>query len=242
MRSNDRVDQFMTEAVLSINVDEPAGEVLRLFAGYPVHHLPVLSNQKVVGMLGSADVRKIEAFLPKGAGREEYLSQRLQVATLMRKPAITIRPHATLLDAARLMASNAVHALPVVDEQERLLGIITTTDVMHAALEPQPLARVGAPEARSPAPLNVQMSAGEFEQAVAAAKAAVAAREDVNGVAAGLLYVQRRLAALEHVLQSADRYLKLGQDPTQQAALRAAIAAARRTQSGGEPRPALGLE
>jgi len=41
----------MTEAVLSIDIGESAGEVLRLFAGYPIHHLPVLKGHKVVGML-----------------------------------------------------------------------------------------------------------------------------------------------------------------------------------------------
>jgi len=39
----------MTEAVLSIDIGESAGEVLRLFAGYPIHHL--LKGHKVVGML-----------------------------------------------------------------------------------------------------------------------------------------------------------------------------------------------
>jgi len=224
----------MTEAVLSVDVDEPAGEVLRLLAGYPVHHLPVLSGQKVVGMISSADVMKLEAFLPRtGATRADYLSQHMHIEKLMHKPAITIRPQSTLLDAARTMASNAVHALPVVDEQERLLGIITTTDIMHAALAPLPATPARAAEPIGQTRPEVRLSAAEFEQAVAAAKAAVAAGEDGHGIAAGLLCLQRRLVALERVLQSADRYLKLGQDPTQQATLRSAVAAAKRESAGG---------
>ena len=241
MRPTDRVDRFMTEAVLSIDVDEPASEVLRLFAGYPVHHMPVLSDQKVVGMLSSADVMKIEAFIPRRGGKvADYLNQHIRVATLMRKPAITIRPHRTLLHAARLMATHAIHALPVVDEHDRLLGIITTTDVMHAALEPPPPAQA-APQAASRAPFKVEMSPAEFDHALTAAKAAIAAGEDVNGMAMGLLYLQGRLVALEQVLQSADRYLQLGQDPGQQAKLRSAVAAAKQAQAGGEAAPAFGL-
>ena len=185
MRATDRVDKFMTEAVLSIGIDEPASEVLRLFASYPVHHLPVLSGQKVVGMLSSADVMKMAAVMPKtGSAPGAYLDQRVKVATLMSKPAITVHPSATLLEAARTMAGNAVHALPVVDEAERLLGIITTTDVMHAALE-APAAK-GAAASESPGtPIEIEMSATEFEHALAAAKAAVAAGEDVDLVARG---------------------------------------------------------
>lgn len=235
MRATDRVDHWMTEAVLSINVNEPAGEVLRLLAGYPVHHLPVLSDQKVVGMLSTADVMKIQAFIPKtGLPADVYLSKHLEVATLMRKPAITIRGHATLLDAARLMASHGVHALPVVNERDCLLGIITTTDIMHAALERRPASPVTSPESTGQVPLKVQMSPPEFERALAAAKAAIGAGEDVNGIAMGLMYMCQRLVSLERVLQHADRYLHLGESSSQKAALRTAVANAKCLQSIGE--------
>ena len=76
MNITERVDRVMTEAVLSVDVEEPAGNVLRLFAGYPIHHLPVLSEQKVVGMLSSADMMKLNAFLPKtGMPPDEYLDR-----------------------------------------------------------------------------------------------------------------------------------------------------------------------
>jgi len=224
----------MTEAVLSINVNEPAGEVLRLFAGYPVHHLPVLSDQKVVGMLSTADVMKIQAFIPKtGLPPDVYLSKHLDVATLMRKPAITIRAHATLLEAATLMARHGVHALPIVNEHDRLLGIITTTDIMHAALGPQPASPVTAPESTGHVPLQVQMSPPEFQRALAAARAAIGRGEDVNGIAMGLMYMCQRLVSLEHVLQHADRYLHLGESSSQKAALRTAVANAKSLQSIG---------
>lgn len=243
MRATDRVDKFMTEAVLSIGIDEPASEVLRLLASYPVHHLPVVSGTKVVGMLSSADVMKMAALIPKtGSALGAYLDQRVKVSTLMSKPVVTVRPDATLLEAARTMAGNAVHALPVVDEAEHLLGIITTTDVMHAALESHPTRRSAPGELRDEPP-EIEMSATEFEHALAAAKAAVAAGEDVELVALGLLYLHRRLALLEQVLQSADRYLKFGQDPARLASLRGAIAAARRTsEPAGHPQTAFGLE
>lgn len=241
MRSTDRVDKFMTEAVLSIGIEEPASEVLRLFASYPVHHLPVLSGGKVVGMLSSADVMKMAAVVPKtGTALGAYLDQRVKVATLMSRPAITVRPDATLLEAARTMVGHAVHALPVVDAAGHLLGIITTTDVMHAGLEFRPAKSPANPESRD-SPLEIEMSATEFDHALSSAKTAVAAGEDVELVAMGLLYLHRRLALLEEVLQSADRYLKFGQEPARAASLRAAIAAARRT-GAPEKQAAFGLE
>ena len=49
MHSANPVNRFMTSPVLTVDINDPAGEVLRLFAGCPLHHLPVLDQDKVVG-------------------------------------------------------------------------------------------------------------------------------------------------------------------------------------------------
>jgi CBS domain-containing protein len=136
MRPQDPISQFMTESVLSVDIDEPAGEVLRLFAGYPVHHLPVLRGREVVGMLSSADVMKLEHFVPRGSAgaAQDYVSQRMSVAALVRRAAVTIRAEQTVEEAAELMARHGIHALPVVDAQQHLLGIVSTSDLIAAAL------------------------------------------------------------------------------------------------------------
>lgn len=135
MHSTDPVNRHMTECVLTVDIDDPAGEVLRLFAAHPVHHLPVLENDKVVGMLSSADVMKLEMFLPKGSGSPiEYLNQRIKVRALLRQRVLTVEARQSVYVAAQLMAQHGVHALPVVTSQDRLVGIITTTDIIRAAL------------------------------------------------------------------------------------------------------------
>jgi acetoin utilization protein AcuB len=135
MHAQDPVNRLMTEAVLSVGADEPAGEVLRLFAGYPIHHLPVTRDGVVVGMLSSADVMKLELFLPKGAASPiEYLNRTMRVEALIRRPVIVVSAHQSVEDAARLMAKHGIHGLPVVDHGGHLLGIITTTDIIHAAI------------------------------------------------------------------------------------------------------------
>lgn len=143
----------MTPAVISIDIDERAGEVLRRFATHPVHHMPVVEAGKVVGMLSSADLMKLDAFLPRrGQSAVGYLDQHLRISDLMRGPPITIGPDQSIETAAALMASHGVHALPVVELDGTLIGIITTTDIMNAALHgpdeapPPAAARVAALE------------------------------------------------------------------------------------------------
>ncbi len=102
MHAQDPVNRLMTEAVLPIDVSAPLSEALRLFAEYPVHHLPVVRGATLVGMLSSADVMKLEGFLPKnGKASRDYLDQRFRIDMLMRHPAISVLPHQSAEDAAR---------------------------------------------------------------------------------------------------------------------------------------------
>ena len=146
MLSNERVQTIMTEAVLSIDQHAGASEVLRYFATYPIHHLPVVDGSTVVGMLSTADVMKLEHMLPRAGGNaHDYLDQRLKAGALVRGAPVTIRANQSIEEAAMLMARKAIHALAVVDAQDHLLGIVTTTDIMSAQLGAASPAAVAAP-------------------------------------------------------------------------------------------------
>jgi acetoin utilization protein AcuB len=222
MHASERVDRVMS-AAFSIDVEESAGAMLRLFAEYPIHHLPVVSGRRVVGMLSSADVMKLEALRPRtGMPSNEYLSQ-VGVAALMSRSVITIRPHELLIDAAYLMASHGIHALPVVDSQEELLGIVTTTDIMIATLRPVAERRMVAATPAEIRSCEIELTDPQFDQAIAAAKTAVAAGQDPQGIATVLLYLQERVVLLERFVQIADQYLRDGRLESLSAELRKAI-------------------
>jgi CBS domain-containing protein len=245
MHALNPVNRLMTEAVLSVDVGAPVSEALRLFAEYPVHHLPVVREGTLVGMLSSADVMKLEGFLPKnGKASREYLDQRFRIDMLMRRPPISIQPQQSVEEAARLMVRHAIHALPVVNAQDKLLGIITTTDIMHAALSaaPHPAAQ-HADAARDASSIQLKPSPAAFENAVQAARAAAIAEQDPNGIAQALLYLHQRVASLEELQRLLRRYLTAGQDEALHAAMMKALerAAHIEERAKAEPRAALGL-
>ena len=238
MLASEPVNRLMTEAVLSIDVNSRAGDILRLFTGYPVHHLPVVDGAKVVGMLSSADVLKLQGLIPAGAGhRADYLDQRVKVATLMRQPAITVSPGQSVEHAAEVMATRGIHALPVTDNEDRLLGIITTTDIMYAALHPERRGD-GQDDSRSK-PGPVHLTPTELSFALQLAGAAAESDADNATIARALLYMQSRVKPLENVLTCADNYLRAGQDERLHATLVKAIERAHNER--GETQPALGL-
>ena len=244
MHATDPVNRFMTVAVLTVDINDPAGEVLRLFAGYPVHHLPVLDERRVVGMLSSADLMKLDQFVPKnGVAPIEYLNQRLKVGALVRRAAITIQPHQSVGTAAQLMAANGIHSLAVVDSADHLLGIITTTDIMHAAFDGHgDGALPGAATVSSGgAECVTALSAEQMAQALASAVARAGTDSDPDHVHRALLNLQARVAPLEQVRQCADRYLQAGQDEQLHAALLRALEAVGRSEHAGNSEALPGL-
>jgi CBS domain-containing membrane protein len=206
---DDRVRHIMTAPVLSIGVHEPITEVLRILANCPLHHLPVVDGSQLKGMLSAADMLQLEYFLPKSgmSGSAVLLNDRFRVQKMMRWPVPSAKLDDTIADAASRMATNGIYSLPVIDENNHLLGIVTTTDIMQAllhgiGLEPRPAQH----EARR-RPTGLQM-----HRAIRSAESVTLNGTDPDGVAAAMLYLNERNALLEVLRQNVARYLHGGQD------------------------------
>lgn len=206
---NVRVRHIMTTQVLSIDIDESITEALRLFAGYPVHHLPVIDETGLRGMLSSADMLKLEYFLPKPGARVSatLVNDRFKIEKLMRSPVMTAKLDDTIADAASRMVTSAVHALPVVDESNQLLGIVTTTDIMQALLH-----GIGVKSAAEEHSGTAQPAELVMRRAIEAANSATLHGNDPDGIAAAMLYLNERNAALEALRLDVARYVHAGQD------------------------------
>jgi CBS domain-containing membrane protein len=205
----ERVRHIMVEAVVSIGIHEPITEAVRLFAEYPLHHLPVTDKSGLKGMLSSADMLKLEFFLPKTGARTTaaWLNDRFRIDALMRAPVITATLDDTIADAASRMVVNAVHSLPVVNEGNHLLGIVTTTDIMSALLHGIGL----KPRSGQDEPIH-KPTALEMRRAIEAAESAILNGDDADGVAATMLYLHGRNGILESLRQDVARYMLVGQD------------------------------
>ena len=188
MHPNDPVNRIMNTPVLTIAPSDSLEEALRLFTSYPVHHLPVVEEQRVVGMLSSADVAKLKFFLPPGTARGALLKERWQVRKIMRSPPLTVAEHESAQHAAEIMATNGIHALPVVDSKAHLIGIVTTTDMMQGCLEPLPAesahaANVGSPDdVRMRALLDVVSAARRYLNAGQDERLHTALQKALDGV------------------------------------------------------------
>lgn len=239
MHASDPVNRIMSEPVFTIGPDGSFNEVSELFRAHRVHHLPVVEERRVVGMVSCADLMKLQFQLPPaGAPRVAFLARRGHAGRLMRSPAISVTEHETAQRAAELMAVNGIHSLPVVNHNEELVGIVTTTDLMRCCLDPLP----DTPAADSDETKLFPLADARIAVVLAAARRAVDTGHDPCGVSAALLSMQQRMGALEHVATAAKRYLNAGQDERLHATLHKAIEHADRLDERLRHAVVLGLE
>ena len=131
-----RVSEVMRTEVATLAPDEHldlADDVMRLGR---VRHMPVLEDGRVVGLVSTRDT--LAASLTKSlefdpASRRAFLRS-VEVAEVMTRDLVTVEPDATLREAAALMVQRKIGALPVVKPDGTMVGLITETDLLVAAL------------------------------------------------------------------------------------------------------------
>jgi acetoin utilization protein AcuB len=132
------VADVMTKKVIVIEPDETMDAVQDLFRKNNIHHLPVVEHGRVTGMVSYTDYLKLlHGFtLFKTRKSDEYndaILRSLLVKEVMTKQLATLKPEDTLEMAAGFFRENLFHALPVVDDDNMLVGIITTYDLINYA-------------------------------------------------------------------------------------------------------------
>lgn len=127
------VRDWMSRNVITVSPETTLPEAHRLMTEHKIRRLPVVKDGKVIGIVTRGDIRGAEASEATSLSIWElnYLLSRLRVAEIMTPDPITVRPDATIGEAARLMLEHKISGLPVVDEGGALVGIITESDIFR---------------------------------------------------------------------------------------------------------------
>lgn len=132
------VREFMTRNVVTVSSDTTIVHAARLLYAHKIRRLPVVDGERLVGLIGD---RMIAAVLPSAATtlstREMAdLLSRLTVGKFMNKHVITVTPETTAETALAVAQENGVGCLVVVDDEMRVVGIVTTKDFVTRILNP----------------------------------------------------------------------------------------------------------
>lgn len=131
------VKDWMTREVITITPNTTLPEAHRLMTDKKIRRLPVVENDRLVGIVTLGDVREAEPSDATSLSIWEinYLLAKLKVGKIMTRNPITIYANDTLGEAAWLMLTKKVSGLPVVDSKHRVIGIITESDIFRLVVQ-----------------------------------------------------------------------------------------------------------
>jgi CBS domain-containing protein len=115
------VIDYMTKDVVSVEIPSNRDDILKILKRTGISGVPVLENGKVVGVVTRKDLLR--------------KSEETQVALLMARNPIVIKADATLANAAALMSRHNFRRLPVVDDEGKLVGLISVADLIAAVAQ-----------------------------------------------------------------------------------------------------------
>ncbi len=131
------VGLIMRKDLVTVPPDTSLVKARDLISEKLIEHLLVVDKDgKLVGIVSDRDLKQAWASPATTLSAHElnYLLKQLNVETIMVKKIKTVTPGTTIERAGRIMQENRISALPVM-ENEKLVGIITTTDVMSVLLD-----------------------------------------------------------------------------------------------------------
>jgi acetoin utilization protein AcuB len=125
------MQDWMKQKVLTLGPEASAFEALRLCRERRIRHIPVVKDERLVGIISDRDLR--DASPPLGDPERVSTMKEILLEEVMTREVITTHPEDTIVHAAREMYERKIESLPVVDE-EKLLGIVTSSEVMRALI------------------------------------------------------------------------------------------------------------
>lgn len=134
-----KVKERMTENVVCIDMESSVTEVFYLMKEHNIRRMPVLSKGKVVGIVTLSDLNKVAPSSATSLSMHEinYLLMKTRIKDVLPKQQelVSISPDSYIETAAKLMREHKVSGLPVINDQGKLVGIVTETDLFAALID-----------------------------------------------------------------------------------------------------------
>jgi CBS domain-containing protein len=147
-----RVRDVMVTHIVAVNPGDPVSDALKLMVENRVSALPVVDgHDRCVGVVSATDLLQIaqqlggelESLNTSEGLEHELLIEKLErtgfsnqtVNEVMSRTVVIVQPESTLVAAAAAMLHNRVHRLAVTDDKGKLLGLISTMDIIRALAE-----------------------------------------------------------------------------------------------------------
>jgi acetoin utilization protein AcuB len=128
------VTEIMTKAPLTVTPSETVAQADELMTSNKIRQLPIVDENRLVGIITDRDIRSFlsASLLESPETREKALNTK--VREIMTTSPITLSPDDDLEEAVELLIEEKMGGIPVVDDVEDLVGIVTYVDVLRCFL------------------------------------------------------------------------------------------------------------
>lgn len=129
-----QVNEIMSSKVVTVGMDDTLKVVKALFENLPFHHLLVVEDGKLIGVISDRDLLK--AISPNiGTNIESYkdvATLNKKVHQIMSRNPVTLPPDASVIDAITAFNSHSISCLPIVDGSAKVVGIVSWRDMLKS--------------------------------------------------------------------------------------------------------------
>lgn len=130
------VSRSMTRKVITVDQEANIFDAQKLILENHIRHLPVVDkNDRIIGIVTDRDIRSAwpySFFKESYSKKDKEKFSKIKIKDVMTINPITLSPTSTIQDALLMIQESKVGALPVVDEERKLKGIISVRDLLRA--------------------------------------------------------------------------------------------------------------
>jgi acetoin utilization protein AcuB len=130
-----KVVDVMTKNPLVMTPDETIGQADELMAEHRFRQLPVVDEGALLGIITDRDIRSFLASSSLLEPEERARALKVKVREIMTMEPLALSPDDALRDAVELLLEEKIGGIPVVDEAEGLVGIVTYVDILRCFLD-----------------------------------------------------------------------------------------------------------
>jgi acetoin utilization protein AcuB len=131
------VQSIMTRKVVTVEMDDTLQTVKEIFDRLRFHHLLVVEQGRLFGVLSDRDLLK--ALSPNLGTSTESLKDRAtlnkRVHQIMSRDPISLIPQASVLEAVKTFNAHRISCIPIVDADGKPVGVLSWRDILRTMLE-----------------------------------------------------------------------------------------------------------
>ncbi len=127
-----KISQIMTKEVVAANPNNKFSQVFQFFSERNVNHMPVVENGVLVGIISNKDMMKqvFKHIITNKKTDITALDTELKLTDFMTKNVVTVNENTSIVEVKEIFGKAPFNCLPIVQEDGKLVGIVTPKDLM----------------------------------------------------------------------------------------------------------------